>query len=219
MKQLTRISNDAARKALGELTLGDIEKRLQEGARVSIMLGQLDLKNGDRAVAWIGTAFATVRGHSKFAISVRDVPGLIQVGLELSRRIWRIEKEGHPYGADMGVKELGSKSPFRGICPAEDAACNGALSAATAAMESFIWNPKRNRWPIYIPVTDSNTMMGFLGGYGVFPHDEEGNPLSIDAAVAFLNHDGSKSCGYIRSFKREAISLGLNPPPKPDWCD
>ena len=62
-------------------------------------------------------------------------------------------------------------------------------------------------------------MMGFLGGYGVFPHDEEGNPLSIDAAVAFLEHDGSKSCGYIRSFKHEAISLGLTPPPKPDWCD
>lgn len=216
---LTRISNDMDRKALGEISLEEIEKRLQAGARVCIMLGRIDLKNGDREAAWIGTALAAVRGHSRFTISVRDLPGLIWIGLELSRRIWRIEKEGHPYGADMGVKELGSKSPFRGICPAEDAACNGALSAATAAMESFIWNPKRNRWPIYIPITDCNTMMGFLGGYGVFPHDEEGNPLSIDAAVAFFGHDGSKSCGYIRSFKHEAISLGLTPPPKPDWCD
>ena len=219
MKQLTRISNDAARKALGELTLGDIENRLQEGARVSIMLGQLDLKNGDRAAAWIGTALATVRGHFKFAISVRDVPGLIQVGLELSRRIWRIEKEGHPYGAEMGVKELGSKSPFRGICPTEDATCKGALAAATAVMESFLWSPKRNLWPIYIPVTDRNTMMGFLGGYGMFPHDEEGRPLSVDAAVAFLGHGGGKSCGYIRSFKREVMAMGLTPPPKPVWCD
>ena len=103
MTKLTRISNGATRKALGELNLAGIEKRLQEGAHVSIMLGRLDLKNGDRAAAWIGTALATVRGHSKFVISVRDVPGLIQIGLELSRRIWRIEKEGHPYGAEMGV--------------------------------------------------------------------------------------------------------------------
>ena len=47
-------------------------------------------------------------------------------------------------------------------------------------------------------------MMGFLAGNDIFPCDEYGKPIPVDAAVAFLEKDGHTSCGYIRSFMDEA---------------
>ena len=62
-------------------------------------------------------------------------------------------------------------------------------------------------------------MMGFLAGHHALSCDEDGKPLPVEAAVAFLGPDGSTSCGYIRSFKNEAVALGVTPHPKPDWLD
>ena len=209
---------ESTRTALGALSLMDIEKALQEGKRVDIMLGRLENENGDKDAAWIGTALAEVCVQYKCNIAVRDTPGLIWVGLELSRRVRRIEKEGHPYGAEMGIKVLGSESPYRGINLTDDGLRKCALTTATAVMESYIWG-RKNLWPIFIQLTNLQTMFGFLAGYETLQHDETGRPLLVDAAVAFLDRNGSKSCGYIRSFKDEALALGLTPSPKPKWLD
>ena len=209
---------ESTRTALGALSLMDIEKALQEGKRVDIMLGRLEIENGDKDAAWIGTALAEVCVRYKCNIAVRDTPGLIWVGLELSRRARRIEKEGHPYGAEMGIKILGSESPYRGIDMADDGVRKCALTAATTAMESYIWG-RKNLWPIFIQLTNLQTMFGFLAGYDTLPHDEIGGPLPVDAAIAFLDRDGHMSCGHIRSFKDEALALGLIPSPKPKWLD
>ena len=209
---------ESTRTALGALSLMDIEKALQEGKRVDIMLGRLEIENGDKDAAWIGTALAEVCVRYKCNIAVRDTPGLIWVGLELSRRARRIEKEGHPYGAEMGIKVLGSESPYRGIDMADDGVRKCALTAATTAMESYIWG-RKNLWPIFIQLTNLQTMFGFLAGYDTLPHDEIGGPLPVDAAIAFLDRDGHMSCGHIRSFRDEALALGLIPSPKPKWLD
>ena len=208
---------ESTRTALGALSLVDIEKALRGGMRVDIMLGRLEIENGDKDAAWIGTALSEVCVRYKCNIAVRDTPGLIWVGLELSRRVRRIEKEGHPYGAEMAIKILGSESPYRGINITHEVN-KSALTAATAAMESYIWG-RNNLWPIFIQLTNLQTMFGFLAGYDTLPHDETGRPLPVDAAVAFLGRDGSRSCGFIRSFKDEALALGLTPSPKPKWCD
>ena len=209
---------ESTRTALGALSLMDIEKALQEGKRVDIMLGRLEIENGDKDAAWIGTALAEVCVQYKCNIAVRDTPGLIWVGLELSRRVRRIEKEGHPYGAEMGIKVLGSESPYRGINLTDYGVRKCALTAATTAMESYIWG-RKNLWPIFIQLTNLQTMFGFLAGYDTLPHDEIGGPLPVDAAIAFLDRDGHMSCGHIRSFKDEALALGLIPSPKPKWLD
>ena len=90
-----------------------------------------------------------------------------------------------------------------------------ALSIATDRMESIVWN--QNVWPVLVQLTNEQTMMGFLAGHHALPCDEEGRPLSVDAAVSFLGSDGSTSCGSIRSFKSEAGALGITLRPKPDW--
>ena len=82
-------------------------------------------------------------------------------------------------------------------------------------MESIVWN--QNVWPVLVQLTNMQTMMGFLAGHHALPCDEEGMPMLVDAAVAFLEPDGSTSCGSIRSFKSEAVALGVSPRPKPDW--
>ena len=185
---------------------------------MDIMLGRLEIENGDKDAAWIGTALAEVCVRYKCNIAVRDTPGLIWVGLELSRRARRIEKEGHPYGAEMGIKVLGSESPYRGIDMADDGVRKCALTAATTGMESYIWG-RKNLWPIFIQLSNLQTMFGFLADYDTLPHDEIGGPLPVDAAIAFLDRDGHMSCGHIRSFKDEALALGLIPSPKPKWLD
>ena len=210
-----------SRKALGVVSLKDIAKALQEGRRVSIMFGRVDLKRGDEEAAWIGDTLAKVCGSCHVDIAVGDEPRFTKIGLEICRRVRRIEKEGVPYGIAAGIKELGSESPYRGLerdCghASLPASLDGhVLSEATARMESIVWN--QNVWPVLVQLTDEQTMMGFLAGHHALPCDEDGKPLPVDAAVAFLNPDGNTSCGYVRSFKSEAVALGITPRPKPDW--
>ena len=211
-----------SRKALGAVGLMDIAKALQEGRRVSIMFGRIDLKRGDKEAAWIGDTLAKVCGNSHVDIAVGDEPCFNKIGLEICRRIRRIEKEGVPYGIAAGIKELGNESPYRGIGRGRGRASlpdafldEDALSKTTARMESIVWN--LNVWPVLVLLTDEQTMMGFLAGHNALLRDEEGSPLPVDAAVAFLNSDGSTSCGYIRSLKSEAVALGVTPRRKPDW--
>ena len=217
-------AQSVSRKALGAVSLKDVAKALQEGRRVSIMFGRIDLKRGDEEAAWIGDTLAKVCGSCHVDIAVGDEPRLDKIGLEICRRARRIEKEGIPYGIAAGIKELGSESPYRGIerdCGRAGRASlpvsldGHVLSEATARMESIVWN--QNVWPVLVQLTDEQTMMGFLAGHHALPCGEDGKPLPVDAAVAFLGPDGSTSCGYIRSFKNEAVALGVTPRPKPDW--
>ncbi len=113
------------------------------------------------------------------------------------------------------MKELGSESPYRGIDLTRKPLDEHALSTATASMKPIVWN--QNVWPVLVQLTDEQTMMGFLAGHHVLPCDEDGNLLPVVAVVAFLEPDGSTSCGYIRSFKNAAVALGVTPRPKPDW--
>ena len=204
-----------SRGALGMVSLNDVTKALQDGRRVSIMFGRIDLKRGDEGAAWIGDTLAKVCGNFHVDIAVGDVPRFDKIGLEICRRVRRIEKEGVPYGIAAGIKELGSESPYRGIDLTSNFLDEDSLSVATARMESIVWN--QNVWPVLVQLTNMQTMMGFLAGHHALPCDEKGRPLSVDAAVAFLNPDGSTSCGSIRSFKSEAVALGVTPRPKPDW--
>ena len=203
------------RKALGEVALKDVAKALQEGRRVAIMFGRIDLKRGDEEAAWIGDALAKVCGNFHVDIAVCDEPRFNKIGLEICRRVRRIEEEGIPYGIAAGINELGSESPYRGIDLTSNFLDEDALSVATARMESIVWN--QNVWPVLVQLTDEQTMMGFLAGHHALPCDENGMLILVDAAVAFLNSDGSTSCGSIRSFKSEAVALGVSPRPKPDW--
>ena len=213
-----------SRRAVGAVALMDITKALQEGRRVCVMFGRIDLKRGDEEAAWIGDTLAKVCGNFHVDIAVCDEPSFDKIGLEICRRARRIEKEGVPYGIAAGIKELGSESPYRGIGRGRGRAAlpdalldEDALSKATTRMESIVWN--QNIWPVLVQLTDERTMMGFLAGHHALPRNEEGRPLPVDAAVAFLNPDGSTSCGYIRSFKSEAVALGISSRPKPDWLD
>ena len=210
------------RRALRTVSLKDVANALQEGRRVSVMFGRIDLKRGDEEAGWIGDTLAKVCGNFHVDIAVCNESRFVKIGLEICRRVRRIEKEGVPYGIAAGIKELGSESPYRGIgrgcgrAALPDALLDeDALSVATARMESIVWN--QDVWPVLVQLTDEQTMMGFLAGHHALPCDEEGRPLPVDAAVAFLNPDGSTSCGYIRSFKSEAVALGVTPRPKPDW--
>ncbi len=213
-----------SRKALGAVSLKDIAKALQEGRRISIMFGRIDLKRGDEEAAWIGDTLAKVCGSCHVDIAVGDEPRFDKIGLEICRRARRIEKEGVPYGIAAGSKGLGSGSPYRvierdygraGRASLPVSLDGHVLSEATARMESIVWN--QNVWPVLVQLTDEQTMMGFLAGHHALPCDEDGKPLPVDAAVAFLRPDGSTSCGYVRSFKNEAVALGVTPRPKPDW--
>ena len=197
--------NETTREALGSVSVKDIETALEEGKRVSIMLGRSDLKRDDKEVAWIGAALAEACGEFHVDVAVGNMPGLVDVGLEIVRRIRRIEDEGVPYGITSNVEALGSKSPYHGVDLAGENVNAEALAAATAEMEPIIWN--QNVWPVLIQLTDQNTMMGFLAGHEIFPYDEYGNPMPVDAAVAFLEKDGSTNCGHIRSFKDETYGM------------
>ena len=219
-------TQQGTRKALGAVSLNDVANALQVGKRVSIMFGRIDLKRGDEEAAWIGDTLAKVCGNFHVDIAVGDVPRFDKIGLEICRRVRRIEKEGIPYGIAAGIKELGSESPYRGVerdrrghagrASLPDALLDeDALSIATDRMESIVWN--QNVWPVLVQLANEQTMMGFLAGEHALPRDEEGRPVLVDAAVAFLNPDGSTSCGSIRSFKSEAVALGVTPRPKPDW--
>ena len=104
-----------SRKALGVVALMDVAKALQEGRRVSIMFGRIDLKRGDEEAAWIGDTLANVCGSFHVDIAVGDEARFNKIGLEICRRVRGIEKEGIPYGIAAGIKELGSESPYRGI--------------------------------------------------------------------------------------------------------
>ena len=213
-RQVTCVQS-GSRKALRVVALMDVTKALQDGRRVSIMFGRIDLKGGDEEAAWIGDTLAKVCGNFHVDIAVCDDPRFNKIGLEICRRARRIEKEGVPYGIAAGIKELGSESPYRGIDLTSNFLDEDALSVATARMESIVWN--QNVWPVLVQLTDEQTMMGFLAGHHALPRDEEGRPVLVDAAVAFLNPDGSTSCGSIRSFKSEAGALGITLRPKPDW--
>ena len=204
-----------SRKSLGAVSMKDIARALQDGRRVAIMFGRIDLKRGDKEAAWIGDTLAKVCGNFHVDIAVCDDPRFNKIGLEICRRARRIEKEGVPYGIAAGIKELGSESPCRGIDLTGNFLDEDALSVATARMESIVWN--QNVWPVLVQLANEQTMMGFLAGEHALPRDEEGRPVLVDAAVAFLNPDGSTSCGSIRSFKSEAVALGVTPRPKPDW--
>ncbi len=203
------------RSALGAVSLTDVTKALQDERRVSIMFGRIDLKRGDEEAAWIGDTLAKVCGNFHVDIAVGDEPRFNKIGLEICRRVRRIEKEGVPYGIAAGIKELGSESPYWGIDLTSNFLDEDALSVATARMESIVWN--QNVWPVLVQLANEQTMMGFLAGEHALPRDEEGRPMLVDAAVAFLAPDGSTSCGSIRSFKSEAVALGITPRPKPDW--
>ena len=204
-----------SRRALGAVSLNDVANALQDGRRVAIMFGRIDLKRGDKEAAWIGDTLAKVCGNFHADIAVGDEPRFNKIGLEICRRVRGIEKEGVPYGIAAWIKELGSESPYRGIDLTSNFLDEDALLEATARMESIVWN--QNVWPVLVQLTDEQTMMGFLAGHHALPCDEEGRPLSVDAAVSFLGSDGSTSCGSIRSFKSEAAALGVSPRPKPDW--
>ena len=207
-----------SRRALGAVSLNDVTKTLQDGRRVAIMFGRIDLKRGDEEAAWIGDTLAKVCGNFHVDIAVGDVPRFDKIGLEICRRVRRIEKEGIPYGIAAGIKELGSESPYRWIEDSRGRAGRASLLvSATARMESIVLN--QNVWPVLVQLTDEQTMMGFLAGHHALSCDEDGKPLPVEAAVAFLGPDGSTSCGYIRSFKNEAVALGVTPRPKPDWLD
>ena len=206
-----------SRRALGAVSLTDVTKALQVVKRVSIMFGRIDSKRGDRQAAWIGDTLAKVCGNFHVDIAVCDDPRFNKIGLEICRRVRRIEKEGVPYGIAAWIKELGSESPYRGIDLTSNFLDEDALLEATARIESIVWN--QNIWPVLVQRTDEQTMMGFLAGHHALSCDEDGKPLPVDAAVAFLGPDGSTSCGYIRSFKNEAVALGVTPRPKPDWLD
>ena len=205
MASLMSRKRESTRTALGALSLMDVEKALHEGSRVSIMIGRSDLKRDDKEVAWIGAALAEACGDFHVDVAVGDMPGLADVGLEIVRRIRRIKEEGTPYGVAANVGLLGSKSPYRGVDLAGENVNADALVTATVEMESIIWN--QNVWPVLIQLTDQNTMMGFLAGHDIFPCDEYGNPMPVDAAVAFLEKDGSTNCGHIRSFKDETYGM------------
>ena len=207
--------SDIAQVARGAVSLVDVAKALQEGKRVSIMFGRIDLERGDEEAAWIGDTLAKVCGNFHVDIAVGDEPHFNKIGLEICRRARRIEEEGVPYGIAAGIKELGCESPYRGIDLTSNFFDEEALSVATARMESIVWN--QNVWPVLVQLTDKQTMMGFLAGHHALPCDEKGRLILVDAAVAFLNPDGSTSCGSIRSFKSEAVALGVTPRPKPDW--
>jgi len=202
MNEKTPTQNETTREASGSVSVKDIETALEEGKRVSIMLGRSDLKRDDKEVAWIGAALAEAGGEFHVDVAVGNMPGLVDVGLEIVRRIRRIEDEGVPYGVASNVEALGSKSPYRGVDLAGENVNAEALAVATAEMESIIWN--QNVWPVLIQLTDQNTMLGFLAGHEMFPYDEGGRPIPVDAAVTFLEKDGNASCGYIRSFMDEA---------------
>ena len=205
INEKTPKQNETTREASVSVSVKDIEVALQEGKRVSIMLGRSDLKRDDKEVAWIGAALAEACGEFHVDVAVGNMPGLVDVGLEIVRRIRRIEDEGVPYGVASNVEALGSKSPYRGVDLARENVNAEALAVATAEMESIIWN--QNVWPVLIQLTDQNTMLGFLAGHEMFPYDEGGRPIPVDAAVAFLEKDGNTSCGYIRSFRDEAYSV------------
>jgi len=196
---------DAVRTALGEVLVKDIRGALQGGKRVSIMIGRSDLERDDEDVALIGAVLAEACGEYHVDVAVGNMPGLVGVGLEIVRRIRRIEDEGVPYGVAANVEALGSKSPYHGVDLTGKNLDADALAAATAEMEPIIWN--QNVWPVLIQLTDQNTMLGFLAGHEMFPYDEGGRPIPVDAAVAFLGKDGNMSCGYIRSFRDEAYSV------------
>ena len=208
MASPTSNAGETARTALGALSLMDIEKALHEGSRVSIMIGRSDLKYDDKEVAWIGEALAEVCRDFRVDVAVGDMAGLVDVGLEMVRRVRRIKVEGIPYGVAANVDVLGSKSPYRGVCLNGEALSKDALTAATDEMRSIIWN--QNVWPVLIQLADQKTVMGFLAGHDVLPHDEDGTPISVDAAVTFLKQDGRMSCGYIRSFKEDAYAVRNN---------
>ena len=210
-------TQQGTRKALGAVSLNDVANALQVWKRVSIMFGRIDLKRGDEEAAWIGDTLAKVCGSIHIDIAVGDEPRFNKIGLEICRRVRRIEKEGVPYGIAAWIKELGSESPYRGIDLTSNFLDEDALLEATARMESIVWN--QNVWPVLVQLTDEQTMMGFLAGHHALSCDEDGKPLPVEAAVAFLGPDGSTSCGYIRSFKNEAVALGVTPRPKPDWLD
>ena len=197
--------DEATRTALGAMSVKEIKNALHAGKRVSVMLGSSDLKRGDKEVAWIGAVLAEACEDYHVDVAVGNMPGLVDVGLEIVRRIRRIEDEGVPYGVASNVEALGSKSPYRGVDLARENVNAEALAVATAEMESIIWN--QNVWPVLIQLTDQNTMLGFLAGHEMFPYDEGGRPIPVDAAVAFLEKDGNMSCGYIRSFRDEAYSV------------
>ena len=207
--------SDIAQVARGAVSLVDVAKALQEGKRVSIMFGRIDLERGDEEAAWIGDTLAKVCGNFHVDIAVCDDSRFDKIGLEICRRVRRIEKEGVPYGIAAGIKELGSESPYREIDLTSNFLDEDSLSVATARMESIVWN--QNVWPVLVQLTDTQTLMGYLAGHHALPCDEEGRPIPVDAAVAFLEPDGSTSCGSIRSFKSEAVALGVSPRPKPDW--
>ena len=213
-EQATSAQADS-RKALGAVSLKDVTKALQEGRRVAIMFGRIDLKRGDEEAAWIGDALANVCGDCHVDIAVCDDPRFNKIGLEICRRVRRIEEEGVPYGIAAGIKELGSESPYRGIDLTSNFLDEDALSVATDRMESIVWN--QNVWPVLVQLTNEQTKVGFLAGHHALPRDEEGKALPVDAAVAFWESDGSASCGYVRSFKSEAVALGVTPRSKPDW--
>lgn len=205
MTSPTSNDGETARTALGALSLMDVEKALREGCRVSIMIGRSDLKRDDKEVAWIGVALAEVCRDFRIDVAVGDMPGLVDVSLEIVRRVRRIKIEGIPYGVAANVDALGRKSPYRGVCLNGEALSKDALTVATDEMRSIIWN--QNVWTVLIQLADQKTVMGFLAGHDVLPHDEDGGPISVDAAVAFLRQDGGTRCGYIRSLKDDAYGV------------
>ena len=144
--------NETTREALGSVSAKDIRAALHEGKRVSIMIGRSDLVRADEEVAVIGTVLAEVCGEFHVDVAVGNMPGLVDVGLEIVRRIRRIENEGIPYGVAANVEVLGSKSPYLGIDIMGDDLDADALAAATAEMEPIIWN--QNVWPVLIQLVD-----------------------------------------------------------------
>ena len=207
--------NQGSVESLGAVSLKSVAKALREGKRISIMFGRINLKKGDEEAAWIGDTLAKVCGPFHVDIAVGDEPRFNKIGLEICRRVRRIEKQGFPYGITVSVEELGNDSPYRGIDLRRKTLDEHALSIATASMESIIWN--QNVWPVLVQLSNMQTMMGFLAGHHALMRDDEGRLLPVDAAVAFLNPNGSTGCGFIRSFKGAAVALGVKPRPKPDW--
>lgn len=77
--------DSGSRKALGAVSLKDVANALQDGRRVSIMFGQIDLKRGDEDAAWIGDALAKVCGSFHVDIAVKG-GGRYGDGYELELR-------------------------------------------------------------------------------------------------------------------------------------
>ena len=86
-KEHAASTQPGSRRSLGAVSLNDVANALQDGRRVAIMFGRIDLKRGDKEAAWIGDTLAKVCGNFHADIAVGDEPRFNKIGLEICRRV------------------------------------------------------------------------------------------------------------------------------------